>query len=744
MSLSSLQLDSSGEFDLLYNFFYVRDYKNVETYESYALPFTPLTFIPNLTDGIEDFVSNKRLIWDFGDGTRVESITASHSYDNPGRYKVTCYLYDENGTGYLDTFSSKVNIKDYVEDKLSISVNSSLSAGLSANTGQLKNPITINRYNSYRSLEGGLPSIVAYSSAGEDNDYFTNKYDKETYGHLKPFSSFVQKLTSAGIVENIDVNNIITNNTPIFIKLSSAEIVSANKTDPDAFYAGLTGTADVYFKSDFPGTYNLTFGYKQGDILEYSNTTNYGVSATIESNNTYNKLVFSSNGIDGEGSTLSTFNIGSTKFATTKIAFVTRVKDANTFTQKNMPLLSASSGLDLNLVLTNGTTNYNVEFTSNFQSLSTLDKGGFYKGYFVSNNSTTLEDVYLSGHTSYLGNVISGESDTFTIYPSSFYTIAKQGEDIDFKQTFKDIAIQPLFTDSKILMSDFLGSIFGDLSSTQDSIGKATYEKIINFFNNNSSIDDSNVDELDGILQMLDLPELTKYSFPAKLNRLIDLLSISKSKLFGRRNRNQTHYQSYGYSNSEFYGYNLGNKLSPNSIIIAGQPIVASEKYSGRFITLNTTLPLSARITPTVTTTSGFVYGTTSGQLISATSDFISDGVPITLEQFSQCGILAENGVDLFTQSLSSSSSYYLLSDYNDSWGWPLLSGGGRDVLDIYNFYYQKDITTDIENSIINFTDPNNTISYTLTSYNDWSKNDGTMSNIFSQSLYEGLNLFED
>ena len=118
MSLSSLQLDSSGEFDLLYNFFYVRDYKNVETYESYALPFTPLTFIPNLTDGIEDFVSNKRLIWDFGDGTRVESITASHSYDNPGRYKVTCYLYDENGTGYLDTFSSKVNIKDYVEDKL--------------------------------------------------------------------------------------------------------------------------------------------------------------------------------------------------------------------------------------------------------------------------------------------------------------------------------------------------------------------------------------------------------------------------------------------------------------------------------------------------------------------------------------------------------------------------------------------------------------------------------------------------
>ena len=98
----------------------------------------------------------------------------------------------------------------------------------------------------------------------------------------------------------------------------------------------------------------------------------------------------------------------------------------------------------------------------------------------------------------------------------------------------------------------------------------------------------------------------------------------------------------------------------------------------------------------------------------------------------------------MFTQPLSASSTYYRLSDYNSSWGWPLIVGGGRDLFDVYNFYYQKDVTTDIENSIIDFTDPNNTISYTLTSYNDWSKNNGTMSNIFSQSLYEGLKLFED
>ena len=203
MSLSSLQLDQSGEFDLLYNFFYVRDYTGTETYESYALPFTPLTFAPNLEDGIADFVSNKRVVWDFGDGsTTLESVTATHAYDKPGRYKVTCYLYDQNGTGYYDTFHSKVDIKDFVEDKLSISSN----AAISHNTGEIINPITVERYNSFRV---GTPTIVAHSSAANDNDFFSRGYADETYGHLKPSSSFVQILTST-VIETLDTNTITT------------------------------------------------------------------------------------------------------------------------------------------------------------------------------------------------------------------------------------------------------------------------------------------------------------------------------------------------------------------------------------------------------------------------------------------------------------------------------------------------------------------------------------------------------
>ena len=744
MSLSSLQLDQSGEFDLLYNFFYVRNYKGEETYDTFALPFTPLTFEPNLTDGIEDFISNKRIVWDFGDGTTTEAVTAFHAYDTPGSYRVNCYLYDRAGTSYYDTFHADVNIKDFVQDELVVTS----TADISHAAGQVLNPINVKRYNSFRTLNTGLSTIVPYTSgSGPDKDFFRGGYDKLTYGHLYPNTSFVQILTSSGIVETVPINSVKTIDTPIYIKLSSNEIVYTDVSDTEAFFAGVSGISDVYFKSDFTGDYNLTFGFEQGDIFEYVNTTNYGVSAVITPNVSYNSLEFSSNGIGGEGAdNFNVFDINSEKFAGTKIAFVVKVKDDQNFSNRTVPNLSStqSSVSAINFYLTDGLSTYDAEFTSDFGSLSSLSNGGFYKGYFISNTAVTLNNVYLSGaQFNYNGVFLNGASNTFTINPSSYYTVAKQNENIDFEDAFKEIAIQPLFTDARVLMKDFLGSIFGDLSSTQDSIGKATYEKIQNFLDNNTVIDESNIDQLDSLLQMLDLPKLNKYSLPPKLKRLMDLLSISKSKLFGRRNRDKTQYQSYGYRSNNFYGYNLGEKLTPSSIIIPGETIVATELYSGKFITLNTTLPLSARITPVITITDGIVYGTSTGVLISAASDQISEGVPISIEQASTVNLITSGGTEILTEDLLASSQFYNLSDYNETWGWPLLSGGGRELTDIYSFYYHASSVGDITDSIINFDDPNNTITYGITSYTDWSKDNGIMSNIFANSLYEGLNLFD-
>ncbi len=749
MSLSSLQLDQSGEFDLLYNFFYVKNISGEETYEGFALPFAPLSFIPNLDPTIQDFVSNKRIVWDFGDGTTTEAVSATHAFDHPGSYRVNCFLYDDAGNGYLDTFHADINIKDFVQDELVVTS----TADINHKAGKVVNPITVERYNSYRTLKTGLSTIVPYASgatlSSNEYDFFRSGYDKLAYGHLYPSYSFVQILTSNGIVETLNVDSIKTTDKSLYIKLdTNNQIVYTNENDTDAFFAGVSGTADVYFKSDFVDNYNLIFGFQQGDIFEYANTTNYGMKAVITSNVQYNSLDFSSNGLDGEGAdNFSVFDINSEKFAGTKIAFVAKVKDRDNFSNRSAPVLSATQGSisAMNFKLTDGATIYDAEFTSDFGALSSLPNGGFYKGYFVSNNTVPLNNVYLSGaQGNYNGVFLNGSSNTFTINPSSYYTIAKQNEDIDFEDAFKEIAIQPLFTDARVLMKDFLGSIFGDLSSTQDSIGKATYEKIQNFLENNTVIDESNIEQLDGLLQMLDLPKLNKYSLPPKLARLMDLLSISKSKLFGKRNRDRTQYQSYGYRSNNFYGYNLGQKLTPNSIIVPGDPIVANELYSGKYVTLNTSLPLSARIAPTITIPSGIVYRTVTGILTATSPERISEGEFITLERASNCLVLTEALSGLLTEDVMTSTQFYNLSDYNETWGWPLLSGGGREITDIYSFYYQASSVGDITDSIINFDDPNNTLTYGITSYNDWSKDNGIMSNIFANSLYEGLNLFDN
>lgn len=213
----------------------------------------------------------------------------------------------------------------------------------------------------------------------------------------------------------------------------------------------------------------------------------------------------------------------------------------------------------------------------------------------------------------------------------------------------------------------------------------------------------------------------------------MNLLSISKSKLFGRRNRDQSNFQSFGYADNTCYGYNLGKQLDASSIIIAGDSIVAAEKYSGKYVTLNTMLPISASDAPTISATDGFIYSTTTGQLLTADTYLL----PVE-DTVDACGY-ALTGV-----ALSASSQTYSLSDYNPTWGWPLLSGGNRDLFDIYSFYYQQSSVGDITDSIINFSDPNNTLSYGLTSYTDWSKDNGIMSNIFANSLYDGLNLFNN
>lgn len=640
-------------------------------------------------------LSNRRIVWDYGDGTSSEAMTGRHSYSQPGRYKVTCYLYDRMGESYYDIFTQNVDVLDYLQNFITLSASSPLGYTLTA--GKITDPILVTRSTSWQYYGDDIKkplSIVSFISGSRSSDYFN--LDKH-YSHLPPsHSTYLLISGSSNETEFVEVSSFTIDGTPIYTKLSSGQVVETDKNDSDGVFSGTTGSTLIYTKDDFTSSgINVFFGYEPNTLKPISNTSTVGFKASVVENTDLHELSITSNGMDGEGFTTSSFNIGKNKFSNSRIGFVIKVKDSQDFTIRDLPLLQ-----NINIVLTDGVVNYPATFYSNFGSLSSLDKGGFFRGYVIPEIPSITENLFLSANCIVNSAFLTGISDTFNIYPSGgYYNVAKRGEDIDFKEQFKSIAFQPLFLDKKILFDDFLGSIFGDINSAQPCIGKTTYEKIKNFVDNNTIIDYSNLDQLVATLELLNENNTSLKTpnaiTPGEIVRLLDLLSINHSKLFGTKNQFNQNFKSFGYLNNEIYGSNLGEEVSIYYTVTAGMDIVAFEKFSGSYKLLNTYLPLCAS---TVTVSAGNTYN---------------------------------------------------LIDYNDTWGWGLVLpndgyGYGVNLSNYYLFYkHIPTINGTIADGVINFNDVNNTLSYTNSSYQAWSGEDGIISNILTHQIYKGLNLFE-
>jgi len=788
--------------DFEYTFYYtVNGATGVQTLSSYALDNSPLLFKPTVGEDWPDNLSNKRIVWDFGDGTTMEAITGKHVYKTPGQYKVRSYLYDNEGNGYFNTFSVTVNIYDFVEDKIVLDVDKN-TCSLEYLVGEFKTPISITQFNSARTFERNnrpVPVLTYADSKSFEREYgfFESGRSQETYGHLLPSHNFIQRINNG--TDSIAISAVRVESYDNIYATASGDVIipTSEKVNETSIFAGVSSTNEVFFKSDMPGFYNLYFGFEQGDVYDFTNTTTYGVSAKICDNFDYDSLSITTNGIDGDNVPIDTFNINSTKFGCTEISFVVQVKDSERFSVRSLPLLILNirpeqplltereplSVLDIEseiyhlitegddyipttMRLTDGVTVYeDAIFDSSFASMSSTllpsfynaYAGGFLKGNVKINTTEVLKDVWLEAEITIpenfgelklppelVGKVVTGKSNKFDIYPKDYYVVAKQGEDIDFKDIFKDVAIQPLFADTRMLMNDFIGSIFGDIDSAQDSLGKSTYEKIQNFFDNNAVIDYANIDQLASILQSYNLPKINKYSLPPKIKRLLDLLSISQTRLFGNINQNKDDFNSFGYLNTDNYGVDRCKPIPKDGVVFAGYEIVAFEKFSGKWTSLNTMLPLCASDAPTVSNFSINPLsndGLTCFDLASCTPLATEDLTTMLVEgeYFEICVSGSYVDGDFF----STSTVYYQLSDYNESWGWPLILDADGTLFDVYEFYYKpQNREQNIEGSIINFKDNNTTINTRYT-HTDWVKKNGVMSNIFANALYDGLELFD-
>jgi len=688
--------------------FNVVDYQNsTTTLSSYNLSITPLTFVPIIPSSFGD---NVRVVWDFGDTQSSTTLSPTHVYDKPGGYVVKLFVYNKFNQAELASISKTVVIKDYIEDTFKVN-----SVNLALSCGKLSDSITVTQTLPFYYTN----ATINYTVSGSKSTNYS-EFEPYKYNHLKRYNSLIYKsfIPSSSSYELVEVDSINLPLTSLYVKLVGNTLQQSLTSDSNSIIAGFSGVDTFYYRDDMPTSkFNLILSRQYGNIV---NPLNITLSGSVVENRNISKLSITSNGLDGDSEPLSTFNINTTKFNNSKIHFVIKLKDSNNNTIKNVdPLVlngSSSDQIRVNLVRDGLALSTSTYVISSLQStLTALSSGGYFRGYldYTSDLTQPLTGVALSAIATSLetvsGTVISGSvsglSDTFDIYPYNYFDLYKKGEDFDGEAMYKSLRFQETLLDKEIFFGDFLGSIFGDENSDVEALSKKINERISNFVDNTTNIDTAEIVRLLSMSQMLDnsntIFDQNLVNFPNKIQRLVSLLSIKDSKLFGVQNKFAENFNSLGRTTNEIYGKNLGTKVDPYTYPVSPtENIVAYEKFSRKYILLNTYQPLQG-IVPSA-----------------------------TLDTEDSIAILTESAEELLTEGV------YLIKDYNSTWGWPLILPQNFTPTDIdtfYEFYTFVDVYDD--KYIGGVLDMN------LTNVTPSSNTDSVYNTIILDTLYQSLSL---
>ena len=689
-----------------YALFEVQDYKNENVLSSYNLDITPLTFKADLpsTDFYSD-INKFEALFDFGDGTVGSGLTASHIYTLPGEYKVRMIINDCENNSLLASYSVDVNIYDYLENTFTVEIEDNI---LPLSAGEFSKPITItNKAPFYQDSNN-----IFYTVSGLT---IPNYFDLTPYkfNHLQKYYSFYEK----SYIENLSANEyneipfIGVSGSNIYVKLSGNEIVDAKSTDVDSVFVGTSGRESYYFLTDEFASERIIIDlfkdrnkiFSRNNSLDYSlNNYNNNLSISLTANvgttslsANLSSLTINDNGLTEEGDDeAQIFDISSVQFKKAPIPFFIKPTSISNYTVKGLTLNGSITGRLYD--------SSNQEVNTSYYSISSLNStiSGIDTDFWFYGNVTY--DDGLSGFDSFKLGVsaeftnstetfqLTGESVSFNIYPKDYYYFAKTNEDIDYTEVFKSLRFQEILLDKNILFDDFIGSIFGNISSNNSSLGKTLNEKIFNFVDNNTNIDSCDLNSLISIGNQLDetsnVYDESLFNFPPAIVRLMSMFSTDYNQFKGTTNKFKENFNNRGISTGEKYGKNLGSEIDTYSYTVtAGTDIVALEKFSNNYSLLNTYQPICA--------------------------------------------------VDTLQ---------YKLSEFNDDWGWPLVlpvSFSSTDLSKFYTFYeYTSGFEGTVYDGILNYADILNNfdISTTLSSF----KGDNNIEDIaIRNSLFSSLSI---
>jgi PKD repeat protein len=210
----------------------------------YSLPFEIFTFKADFST-VGNYISDKKVIWNFGDGTLSNELTGFHSYKYPGTYPVTLTVFTSTGDGTLSTYTSAINISNYINDCIILTT---LGTPI-IQSGNTNIPILVTRYNSYQTSISGIANTLNLAVSGNKSQYFTSlEYYKDKNVQYKSIARFLQD-SPLGLTV---VDEVVTTNDPMYVSTTSgSDITLLSKPTYGSFFAGTSGIAVFYYTEDY-------------------------------------------------------------------------------------------------------------------------------------------------------------------------------------------------------------------------------------------------------------------------------------------------------------------------------------------------------------------------------------------------------------------------------------------------------------------------------------------------------------
>jgi len=739
----------------------------LSSYSLSITPLTFKARIPNRNSEQSLNINTTEATFDFGDGTFGHHLTSTHAYEYPGQYNVKLILRDCNNNAVLASYSTDVTIEDYIDNTFTIGTASPFKerGGCDTNSDNFElcpgafQCIIINSQTPfYQQFQD-----IFFSLSGIDVlNYFNLNENK--FNYLKKYYTFAEKnwLPNLSAYEYVELKRISLSAENIYVRLSSFDstlsantIVKCASSHGSSVLAGSSGTKLIWFKTEdqdstgsHVSSFNVSLFKDRSNIFsrgqnKYKNqnflnnlTVTFSADLAVPfignlytghgkctfagaplNGNSLSAIEITSNGMGTQSTDdVSSFKINPIQYKGLGIPFILSPKAWNGAVAKSL-----SAGNPIFEVLSGGLsgTSVNAQYytiSSLNDTLSTVtDTNFWYRGVLTFNDNLSSSSTFiaLSTKCQYCGSPSSLQttlstltgSAAFTCYPKDYYSLYKQNEDFDFESTIKDLRFQEILLDKNIFFSDFIGSVFGNLSSNYEVLGKKLYENIFNFVANNNDLDYCDTNTLLNLADMVNEEGLvydrTRLLQPNLIKRIVGILSTKYNKFRGAKNKFDENYNPKGHTTKITYGKNLGSELDTITYVVtAGTDIVAYEKFSGTFTRLNTFQPLSA----------------------------LSAGPTGTYK-------LSNYSTDVTNPGISGGAA----------WGWPLVLPTTYDITTVNKFYNFYSLSAAYDNtimgSLIDFTNPLNTLSFD-TPLSSLEGDDKIYDILIRNTLFSSLSLF--